>query len=71
MFQMRFGECSNANSVVLLVSILNDIRYWGITMHGKSCLDDIGLSLRATQVRVSWLSESTSILKLGLRDLYW
>lgn len=64
MFQMKFGDCSNANSVMLLLSILNDIHYWGLTVHGKSCLVDIGTLVKNNTSRVSWLSESIEDLKI-------
>ncbi|KAI1128915.1 hypothetical protein F5Y10DRAFT_291564 [Nemania abortiva] len=41
MFRMKSGDCHDANSIVLLLGILNDIHYWGLTVHGKSCLVDI------------------------------
>lgn len=65
MFQMKFGDCSNANSVMLLLSILNDIHYWGLTVHAKSCLVDIGTLVKGNVGRVSWLSESIGDLEIG------
>lgn len=65
MFQMKFGDCSEADGVVLLLSILNDIHYWGLTVHGKSCLADIGTLVKGNTGRVSWLSESIEDLDIG------
>ncbi|GAP84787.1 hypothetical protein SAMD00023353_0800960 [Rosellinia necatrix] len=65
MSQMTFGDCSNANSVALLLSILNDIHYWGLAVHGKSCLADIGILVKGDASRVSWLSENSEDLEIG------
>ncbi|KAJ8127909.1 hypothetical protein O1611_g5726 [Lasiodiplodia mahajangana] len=65
MFQMKFGDCCNAKSVVLLLSILNDIHYWGLAVHGKSCLVDIGTLVKGNTGRVSWLSKRIENLEIG------
>jgi hypothetical protein len=35
------GDCCILAGVQHLVSIINDIHYWGMAVHGKSCKADI------------------------------
>ncbi|KAJ8124631.1 hypothetical protein O1611_g9007 [Lasiodiplodia mahajangana] len=41
MFSMHRGECSRLDSVELLLSCVNDLHYWGLMVHGRSCKADI------------------------------
>ncbi|KAI0104685.1 hypothetical protein GGR51DRAFT_521722 [Nemania sp. FL0031] len=65
MFQMRSGDCCYANSVMLLLSILNDIHYWGLTVHGESCRADICTVIKGDAGRVFQLSETIEGLEIG------
>ncbi|KAI1124677.1 hypothetical protein F5Y10DRAFT_268826 [Nemania abortiva] len=38
---MYRGDCSRLDGVELLLNCINDIHYWGMTVHGKSCKADV------------------------------
>ncbi|KAI3338746.1 hypothetical protein F4824DRAFT_74929 [Ustulina deusta] len=58
MFSMHCGDCSKLDSVGLLLSSVNDLHYWGLMVHGKSCQADIDTIVRGKASRPSWLPKS-------------
>ncbi|KAI1123187.1 hypothetical protein F5Y10DRAFT_57349 [Nemania abortiva] len=42
------GDCCILPSAQKLVSVINDIHYWGLQTHGKSCKSDIYTKIRST-----------------------
>ncbi|KAI1194871.1 hypothetical protein F5X97DRAFT_261582 [Nemania serpens] len=58
MFSMHCGNCSKLDSVGLLLSSINDLHYWGLMVHGKSCQADIDTIVRGKASRPSWMPKS-------------
>ncbi|KAI0197085.1 hypothetical protein EV127DRAFT_1189 [Xylaria flabelliformis] len=44
--QLACGRCSSPTNLALLFTILNDIHYWGLTVHAESCVADVGVKSR-------------------------
>ncbi|KAI0203721.1 hypothetical protein F4808DRAFT_467103 [Astrocystis sublimbata] len=65
MSNMYSGDFGYSSSIVLLSSIVNDIHYWGLAVHGKSCLVDIGLLAQGVGRRISWISERIEDFEIG------
>ncbi|KAJ8127816.1 hypothetical protein O1611_g5818 [Lasiodiplodia mahajangana] len=57
MSKMKNGDCCDLESVKLLLSILNDIHYWGLTVHGVSCQTDIETIIEGQTGRILGLPE--------------
>ncbi|KAI0102202.1 hypothetical protein GGR51DRAFT_528124 [Nemania sp. FL0031] len=51
MFSMRRGQCSMLDSVGLLLSSINDLHYWGLMVHAKSCKVDIDTIIKGNAGR--------------------
>ncbi|KAF2965131.1 hypothetical protein GQX73_g8446 [Xylaria multiplex] len=47
MFDIFSGDCCILPSAQKLVSVINDIHYWGLEIHGKSCKADIYAKIRS------------------------
>ncbi|KAJ2975219.1 hypothetical protein NUW58_g8419 [Xylaria curta] len=47
MFTIHSGDCCILADVQKLVSTINDIHYWGLQIHGKSCKADIYAKIRS------------------------
>ncbi|KAI1738578.1 hypothetical protein F4680DRAFT_425514 [Xylaria scruposa] len=43
---MSSGDCGDPQSLVLFFTILNDIHFWGLTVHAESCVADVGVIFR-------------------------
>jgi hypothetical protein len=41
------GDCSILTSVQKLIPVINDIHYWGLEVHGRSCKEDIAAKVRS------------------------
>ncbi|KAI1122858.1 hypothetical protein F5Y10DRAFT_286711 [Nemania abortiva] len=40
------GNCCSFQNLVRLFTILNDIHYWGLTVHAESCVTDVSIGIR-------------------------
>ncbi|KAI0811439.1 hypothetical protein GGR55DRAFT_101642 [Xylaria sp. FL0064] len=47
MSSIHAGNCCSHASTQLLVDLINDIHYWGLEVHGKSCKADITARVRS------------------------
>ncbi|KAI1129500.1 hypothetical protein F5Y10DRAFT_238069 [Nemania abortiva] len=57
MSSMHRGDCLKLASVGLLLSSINDIHYWGITVHARLCKADVDTIADGKTQDRSWLLE--------------
>ena len=41
------GDCCILSSVQQLVAVVNDVHYWGLAVHGRSCKADIAAKIHS------------------------